>query len=137
MTAASTIRMVCRQGRCGIRISRKTERRAMKMLSGFAMIAALAATDASAQGVNLTGQFRCVSQCAGARPAYVTQNGPNLNLLNEAGEPSRGWVDWNGHIWAESWHQGALFSSDGMTLQFDRGSVWQRDLVEPPAAAPE
>jgi hypothetical protein len=109
----------------------------MKMLSGFAMIAALAATDAAAQGVNLTGQFRCVSQCAGSGPAYVTQNGWSLNLLNEAGEPSRAWVDWNGHIWAESWHQGALFSSDGMTIQFDRGSIWQRDLGEPPAAAPE
>jgi hypothetical protein len=112
----------------------------MRLLSGFAMIAALAATDASAQGVNLTGQFRCVQLCAAGlqgQPAFVTQNGWNLNLLNEAGEPSRAWVDWSGHIWAESWHEGALFSSDGMTIQFDRGTVWQRDLGEPPAATPD
>ena len=114
----------------------------MKILSGFAMIAAafglMAATDASAQGVNLTGQFRCVQNCTGGlqgQPTYVTQNGSNLNLLNEAGEPSRAWIDWHGHIWAENWHQGAMFSADGMTIQFDRGTVWQRDLGEPPAVA--
>jgi hypothetical protein len=112
----------------------------MRLLSGFAMIAALAATDASAQGVNLTGQFRCVQLCAAGlqgQPAFVTQNGGNLNLLNEAGEPSRAWIDWSGHIWAENWHEGALFSSDGMTIQFDRGTIWQRDLGEPPAAIPD
>jgi hypothetical protein len=116
----------------------------MKILSGFALIAAfgmfgmMAATDASAQGVNLTGQFRCVQMCTAGlqgQPAYVTQNGSNLNLLNEAGEPSRAWIDWHGHIWAEGWHEGALFSTDGMTIQFDRGTIWQRDLGEPPAAA--
>ena len=64
----------------------------------------------------------------------VTQNGGNLNLLNEAGEPSLAWIDWSGHIWADNWHEGALFSSDGMTIQFDRGSIWQRDLGEPPPA---
>jgi hypothetical protein len=112
----------------------------MKYLSVLAMLAALAATDASAQGVNLTGQFRCVSLCAAGlqgQPAFVTQNGGNLNLLNEAGQPSRAWVDWSGHIWAENWHEGALFSADGMTIQFDRGTVWQRDLGEPPVSAPE
>jgi hypothetical protein len=116
----------------------------MRILSGFALIAAfgmfgmMAPTDASAQGVNLTGQFRCVQVCTGGlqgQPAYVTQNGSNLNLLNEAGEPSRGWVDWQGHIWAENWHEGAMFSADGMTIQFDRGTIWQRDLGEPPAVA--
>jgi hypothetical protein len=112
----------------------------MKPLSVFAMIAALAATDASAQGVNLTGQFRCVQLCASGlqgQPAFVTQNGWNLNLLNEAGDPSRAWIDWTGHLWAENWHEGALFSSDGMTIQFDRGTIWQRDLGEPPAAVPD
>jgi hypothetical protein len=70
------------------------------------------------------------------QPAFVTQNGSNLNLLNEAGEPSRAWIDWPGHIWADGWHEGALFSSDGTTIQFDRGSIWQRDLGGPPPAAP-
>jgi hypothetical protein len=115
----------------------------MKTASVFAVIAAvgvtIAATDASAQGVNLTGRFRCVQMCAPGlqgQPAFATQNGSNLNLLNEAGEPSRAWIDWPGHIWADNWHEGALFSSDGMTLQFDRGTVWQRDLGEPPPAPP-
>ena len=112
----------------------------MKVLSVFAMLAALAATDASAHGVNLTGQFRCVQLCTAGlqgQPAFVTQNGGSLNLLSEAGEPARAWIDWPGHIWAESWHEGALFSSDGMTIQFDRGTIWQRDLGEPPVLTPE
>jgi hypothetical protein len=115
----------------------------MKIASVLAMIAAfgltIAATQASAQGVNLTGQFRCVQVCAPGlqgQPAFVTQNGSNLNMLNEAGEPSRAWIDWPGHIWADGWHEGALFSADGMTLQFDRGTVWQRDLGPAPAPAP-
>jgi hypothetical protein len=120
----------------------------MKTVSVLAIIAAfgttifattMAATNASAQGVNLTGQFRCVQVCVPGlqgQPAYVTQNGWNLNLLNEAGEPSRAWIDWSGHIWADNWHEGALFSADGMTIQFDRGTIWQRDLGEPPALAP-
>ena len=37
--------------------------------------------------------------------------------------PSRAWVDWPGHIWAQSWNEGAIFSPDGMTIQFDRGTV--------------
>lgn len=116
----------------------------MKLLSGFAVIVAfgmaMAATPASAQGVDLTGKFRCVQMCSAGlqgQAAFVTQSGNNLNLLNEAGEPSRAWIDWNGHIWADNWHEGALFSSDGMTIQFDRGTIWQRDLGEPPAAAPD
>ena len=111
----------------------------MKVLSVLALMAALAATNAAAQGVDLTGQFRCVAMCAPGlhgQPAYVTQNGSNLNLLNEAGEPSRAWIDWSGHIWADNWHEGALFSADGMTIQFDRGTIWQRDLGEPPPPPP-
>jgi hypothetical protein len=111
----------------------------MKIVSVLAVLAAIGATEASAQGVNLTGQYRCVQLCAGGlqgQPAYITQNGSRMNLLNEAGEPSRAWVDWSGHIWAESYREGALFSTDGMTIQFDRGSIWQRDLGEPPAAPP-
>jgi hypothetical protein len=73
------------------------------VLCALTLIAASVATEASAQGVNLTGQYRCVQACAGpeGQPAFVTQTGWNLSLLNEAGEPSRAWVDWVGHIWAE------------------------------------
>src|SRR5262249_27351217 len=76
--------------------------KAMRMvLSAIAVSAAAIATDASAQGVNLTGPYRCVAGCLSARPglAFVTQNGWELNLVNEVGEPSRGWVDYPGRLW--------------------------------------
>ena len=58
----------------------------------IAIAAVFAATAASAQTVNLTGAYRCIEGCRTApvgSPAFVTQNGPNSNLLNEAGQPSR------------------------------------------------
>jgi hypothetical protein len=112
------------------------------MRIGWSLLAlgtALFATDASAQGVNLTGSYRCVALCRGGlvgQSAFVTQNGWNLNLLNEVGEPSRAWIDWSGHIWAEGWNQGAVFSPNGMVIQFDRGTIWQRDLPTPISIAP-
>ena len=30
---------------------------------------------------------------------------------------------------SNSWHEGAVYSVDGTTIQFDRGTVWQRDLA--------
>ena len=105
-------------------------------LIALAALGTLAATDASAQYADLTGRYRCVQLCrdGGPMPAFVTQNGRELNLVNEAGEPSRAWIDWVGHIWAENWQQGAIYSPDGMVIQFDRGTVWQRDLQ--PVAVP-
>jgi hypothetical protein len=91
----------------------------------------VAATEASAQEVNLSGPYQCVVNCAGPGPATVTQNGWDLNLVNETGMPSRAWVDWPGHIWAQSWNEGAIYSPDGMTIQFDRGTVWHRILPQP------
>jgi hypothetical protein len=55
--------------------------------------------------------------------------------VNEAGVPSRGWIDYPGHIWAEAWNEGAFYSPDGMTIQFDNGTVWQR-VVDVPVVAP-
>jgi hypothetical protein len=103
------------------------------LLSVLAVSVALAATDASAQGVDLSGQYRCVQMCQEGLPgpAFVTQSGWDLNLQNEAGAPSRAWIDRIGHIWAPGWNQGAIYSPDGMVIQFDRGTVWQRDLGEP------
>jgi hypothetical protein len=109
------------------------------LVTALAIGSAFAATDASAQGVNLTGPYRCVALCRDGlvgQPAFITQNGWNLNLLNEAGEPSRAWVDWIGHIWAEGWNQGAVVSPDGMVIQFDRGTIWQREIAAPPPARP-
>ena len=42
------------------------------------------------------------------------------------GAPSRAWVDYPGHIYAEYYHEGAVFSPDGFRIQFDNGAVWQR-----------
>jgi hypothetical protein len=70
-------------------------------------------------------------------PAFVTQYGWELNLVNEVGQPVRAWVDWPGHIWVEQWSQGAIYSPDGMAIQFDRGTVWQRDVGQfDPVVAP-
>jgi hypothetical protein len=82
----------------------------------------------SAQFLNLTGEFQCVRLCLAGPPAfaYLTQADWQLNLVNEAGIPSRGWIDYPGHIWAETWNEGAVYSPDGMTIQFDNGAVWQR-----------
>jgi hypothetical protein len=102
----------------------------MKVILSLAvtMVMALVATDASAQGVNLTGRWRCVELCLGPPGSfgYITQNGWELNIVNDAGEPSRAWVDYPGRIWVERANQGAIYSPDGTTLQFDRGSIWRR-----------
>ena len=88
----------------------------------------------SGVGPGLSGQFRCIAGCAGGFPAFVTQNGWDLNVVNEIGQPSRAWIDYPGHIWVRNWNEGAVYSADGMTIQFDNGTVWARDviLVVPP-----
>jgi hypothetical protein len=120
----------------------------MKALIAGIIMAAGIPTLASAQGINLTGQYRCIRLCTDyAAPAFVTQSGTNLRLSTTDGRSSYAWVDYPGHIWIEPWYEGALFSPDGMTIQFDRGAVWQRDIgqfadvrvvpqgvIEPPVA---
>src|SRR5262245_19015075 len=105
-------------------------------VGAVAIAAAMLASEASAQGVDLTGRYRCIELCAPelqGQFAFITQNGSELNLVNDAGEPSRGWIDYPGHIWVERASQGAIYSADGMTVQFDRGTVWQRvpDVLPP------
>ncbi|WP_029586857.1 hypothetical protein [Bradyrhizobium sp. URHD0069] len=111
----------------------------MRIIScAIAVAAVFAATEASAQTVNLTGMYRCVEACRAGpvgSPAFVTQNGPDMNLLNEAGQPSRAWPDSFApatRIWADAWDVGAVYSPDGMTIQFDNGTIWRRDLGPPP-----
>jgi len=102
------------------------------------LLAAVAATPVSAQSVNLSGKYICTQMCRTGlvgNPAYITQNGPQLNLLNEAGEPSRAWPDWFApatRIWIERYNYGAVYSPDGMFIQFDNGTIWARDLGLPP-----
>jgi len=109
----------------------------MKMLSCLLGIsAAFLVTEASAQMVNLTAKYRCVQVCgvgSAGKPAYVTQNQWDLNVLSQTGASSRAWIDWfsPNRIWVENWNEGAVYSPDGMIIQFDRGTIWQRDLGQP------
>ena len=106
----------------------------MKRLS-LIIVAALTATGASAQSVDLTGTYTCVQICRGDMLAVVTQNGPELNLTTEAGVPSRAWPDWfypNNRIWIDAFNISAVYTPDGMTIQFDNGTVWQRYVPPPP-----
>ncbi|MFL6797840.1 MAG: hypothetical protein ACJ8F3_10550 [Xanthobacteraceae bacterium] len=101
--------------------------------------AALVATASSAQQLDLSGRYRCIQICApelAGQFAYIAQNGSDLNLTNDAGEPSRGWIDYPGHIWVDRANQGAIYSATGLTIQFDRGTVWQRVPDLPPVLAP-
>ena len=107
----------------------------------FAVVAliAMASTEASTQVLNLSGPYRCVQGCVEGltgQPAFITQNGWDMRLVNEAGMPSRAWIDRPGHIWVDFWHEGAVYSVDGLTIQFDRGTVWQRDLAVLTPVAP-
>ena len=97
-------------------------------LCAVAVISGLVASDASAQGVNLSGRWQCVALCLDQPGsfAFITQNSWGLNVLNDAGQSSRAWVDYPGRIWVERADQGAIYSPDGSTLQFDRGTIWQR-----------
>jgi hypothetical protein len=59
-------------------------------------VAAAFASGASAQSVNLTGTYRCIQTCSdGYRgaPAFVTQNGDQVNLVTETGVSYRAWPD--------------------------------------------
>ena len=109
-----------------------------KMMA-LAALGALAATDASAQAVgsqtlvpNLSGVYRCVHHCGGVRLMHIAQNGRELDLTNEAGQASTAWIDWPGHIWTQALNEGAVYSPDGRTIQFNRGMVWV--LVHPTPA---
>ena len=96
------------------------------------------ASGASAQSINLTGTYRCIQDCRDGylgAPAFVTQNGDNVNLVTETGESYRAWPDLAapyGRIWIDARNEGAVYSPDGMRIQFDDGRVWQRDLGPPP-----
>jgi hypothetical protein len=89
----------------------------------------VAVTDASAQEINLSGPYQCVVNCAALGLLRLHRTVGTLNLVNEIGVPSRAWVDWPGHIWAQSWDQGAIYSPDGTTIQLDRGTVWRRMII--------
>ena len=105
----------------------------------IAVLAVLWTTSSSAQDiVNLTGRWQCAALCVGPPGgfSFITQNGWNLNVVNETGAASRAWVDYPGHIWLERVNVGAIYSPDGIVLQFDNGTIWQRAPELPPAPPP-
>jgi hypothetical protein len=108
----------------------------MKMMLGAVLaFSVLAATDASAQAL-LTGPYQCVQNCQGPGLANITQNEWDLNIVNEVGAPSRAWIDYPGHFWAERYNEGAIYSPDGLRIQFDNGAVWLRYVPPPPVLLP-
>ena len=108
----------------------------MKPLSlVLGILVSLATTSVWAQSVDLTGTYKCIQMCRGVLPAYITQNGPELNILTEAGIPSRAWPDWlypTTRIWIDVYNISAVYSPDGTLIQFDNGTIWQRDIPPPP-----
>ena len=87
--------------------------------------------------INLTGTYRCIQMCRDGMigaPAFVTQNGDSVNLTTETGESYRAWPDAtapDSRLWIDAREESAVYSPDGMRIQFDDGSVWQRDLPPP------
>jgi hypothetical protein len=106
------------------------------VLAGLALSAViLGPAAAQIEVTNLTGRYRCVDLCKPGfegNPAFVTQYALDLNIADESGAAARAWIDRPGHIWIEAWQEGAIYSPDGLTIQFDRGRVWRRELDVPP-----
>jgi hypothetical protein len=104
-------------------------------------VAAFAASGASAQSINLTGTYRCIQDCRDGylgAPAFVTQNGDSLNLVTETGDSYRAWPDVtapNSRIWVDVRNESAVYSPDGLRIQFDDGRIWERDFGPPPPPA--
>jgi hypothetical protein len=110
----------------------------MKLISlALGLAAACFATAASAETVNLTGTYRCIEMCRDGMigaPTFVTQNGNSVNLTTETGATYRAWPDWNApasRLWIDAKDESAVYSPDGMRIQFDDGRVWQRALPPP------
>jgi len=102
------------------------------------LLGACVAGSASAQPLtNLTGTYRCIQACRDGMigaPAFVTQNGDSVNLTTETGESLQAWPDWNApysRLWIDARDESAVYSPDGMRIQFDDGRVWQRALPPP------
>jgi hypothetical protein len=101
--------------------------------------ALLAAPALAQQDVNLTGRYQCIQNCVAMEPgrfAFVTQNGREMNLVNEVGLASRAWLDYPGRIWVDRAQVGAVYSPDGMLIAFDNGTIWQRAVEVPVVVAP-
>jgi hypothetical protein len=102
----------------------------------LALLVSLPATHAAGQSVgtqfiapNLSGLYRCVHRCVGPPIGRIVALGRQLVLAGPNGQSIRAWIDWPGHIWVPALNEGAVYSADGFTIQFERGSVWV--LIDP------
>jgi hypothetical protein len=109
--------------------------RRVSLMVGIGIAAACVAGSASARPlVNLTGTYTCVQGCRDGMigaPAFVTQNGDEVNLTTETGTTYKAVPDWNApnrRLWIDARDESVVYSPDGMQLQFDDGRVWQREL---------
>ena len=111
-----------------------------RSISMLTIALAMLATDALAQDGILNGPYHCVQLCQPgfeAAPIYITQNHDQLNIVDEAGVAGRAQLDWfSRRFWVYAWNNGAVFTPDGVTIQFDNGRVWERGQPLPPPAAP-
>lgn len=102
------------------------------------LLAACATTGTAAASVNLTGTYRCIQNCPDGMygaPTFVTQNGEAVSMTTATGRSYKAWPDWNApnsRLWIDARNEGAVYSPDGMRIQFDNGTVWQRDFGPPP-----
>jgi hypothetical protein len=112
----------------------------MKTIFAVLPLAIVLATSTMAQvdGVDLNGRYSCVANCRGEPGglAFVTQRGWELNMVNDVGQPSRAWVNYPGRLWIDRLQEGAVYSTDGMMIQFDHGAIWQRAVEEPAPPPP-
>jgi hypothetical protein len=109
------------------------------VLTAIALSATMLVSSASAQSIiNLSGQWWCVAQCLGPPRglAYITQNGWDLNVVNDGGMASRAWVDYRGHIWIDRANQARFIPPTASLFSLISGTVWQRALALPPPPLP-
>jgi hypothetical protein len=116
----------------------KTLMKAILAVGPVATILSAMPAVAQVDGVDLNGRYLCVANCLGApgNLAFVTQHGWELNMVTDAGQPSRAWVNYPGRLWIDRLQEGAIYSPDGMTIQFDHGAIWQRAVELPPPPPP-
>lgn len=103
------------------------------------LLAVCAMTGTAAASVNLTGTYRCIRDCPDGygAPTFITQNGEDVNIATATGRSFKAWPDWSApdsRLWIDARNEGAVYSPDGMRIQFDDGQVLQRDLGPPPPA---
>jgi len=104
----------------------------MKLALGAALLVTAISTPALADPpINVDGVYRCVHLCQpgyeGLR-AFIGQSGTDVNLVGEAGNSATGFIEYPRRIWVDAWNEGAMISPDGTKIQFDKGTVWLREV---------